>query len=848
MKTGFLCGFMLLATMLPALPAAPVLAFESPSVFFTNAADQMLRYSTAQWRTQNFTAYTNTFGPVTTNAFGCGNIPVYVGGRFVYSPAVNRLLQLAANVYDAATTNFYPSVFRPIFFRDSSGNVFVSGYQQVVGVADVGDAQLSSPIEVSALPAGASANVNVYGVPWIIGAKKGFPNFNQFHMRNGVQVTRKLQVTRTNPLLPGAVETNQMFVMSITNQLGFSFWNSYESNYVSTQSGGINVVIRDALSMVLSNGTAPNLVNKSTVYYTNISLSTWPGSAWSSDSGVWSQKTPSTASFIYRVWDFPFLPESIYRAAIASFEPVTSPSASLWEVGNTTVPVLPQFGLVSTNWLQAYILDGSNVIDYVQFAGPQSARDLNAEIRDPNAFSGSQKYMWSTNAYGIGNTLPTPTWGVVNQLMVSRNGNPPVLSSWKRSVNLPSNINTIAGEAAFFSGFYTPTYSYVNSKGQLVTAVNTNLVQQVPYTPTRMAWEYTLWQVNDPLVHYLASDLNATNTNAMGRSDDLIIQPLPSPLMNMPSDRYQPWGRASQMNELGSTKVDTSAYNMAFRDPLVWGSDFLNFPTNASATLDWLGRVHRGTPWQTVFLKATNVLLEPVNPLNGVAIGTNTWQQWTGDFNVFDAVNSAPVQDWRLAGLMMSLLNTNDLCLLLSVNNPDPNGWLVRLDGLTALTNTVTYPNIWDGPQFDSLVISSNSPAAAGIVASIQLAQGHRLFADAGDILAVSELAEQSPFLNWSDGDFQNYSISDEAYEKIPSQLLPLLRVDSVGSAVVANGQPLVQFTGYDGHAYVVQFSANLFDWVNVETNFPVNGTFSFTNLSPASATLQLYRSVLLPQ
>ena len=27
---------------------------------------------------------------------------------------------------------------------------------------------------------GLYTNVNVYGVPWIVGAKKGFPNFNEF--------------------------------------------------------------------------------------------------------------------------------------------------------------------------------------------------------------------------------------------------------------------------------------------------------------------------------------------------------------------------------------------------------------------------------------------------------------------------------------------------------------------------------------------------------------------------------------------------------------------------------------------------------------------------------------------
>ena len=39
-------------------------------------------------------------------AFGITNIPVLINGNFVYSPAVNRLLQLAANIYDATTNSF----------------------------------------------------------------------------------------------------------------------------------------------------------------------------------------------------------------------------------------------------------------------------------------------------------------------------------------------------------------------------------------------------------------------------------------------------------------------------------------------------------------------------------------------------------------------------------------------------------------------------------------------------------------------------------------------------------------------------------------------------------------------
>ena len=49
-----------------------------------------------------------------------------------------------------------------------------------------------------------------------------------------------------------------------------------------------------------------------------------------------------------------------------------------------------------------------------------------------------------------------------------------------------------------------------------------NTTVQVPYTPTATMYEYVSWQANDPLVHYLASDLNfqGTETYNGNRSHD----------------------------------------------------------------------------------------------------------------------------------------------------------------------------------------------------------------------------------------------------------------------------------------------------------------------------------------
>ena len=97
-----------------------------PLQFFTIAVDRMLReYSTA-WFESDPTNYLITYYGITptyyvdgsgygvtnvsgfrmTNqipSFGITNIPVLMNGQFAYTPAVQRVLQMVANIYDATT-------------------------------------------------------------------------------------------------------------------------------------------------------------------------------------------------------------------------------------------------------------------------------------------------------------------------------------------------------------------------------------------------------------------------------------------------------------------------------------------------------------------------------------------------------------------------------------------------------------------------------------------------------------------------------------------------------------------------------------------------------------------------
>jgi hypothetical protein len=295
------------------------------------------------------------------------------------------------------------------------------------------------------------------------------------------------------------------------------------------------------------------------------------------------------------------------------------------------------------------------------------------------------------------------------------------------------------------------------------------------------------------------------------------------------------------------TNVDSNPFNLAFKDPLVWSSDDWNFPSGNGLPLATLGQVHRGTPWQTVYLKASDILNE-TTPANN--IGTNTWMNWTGDMDANDAALSAPVNDWRLAGLLVALFNTNDPTQLVSVNDKNPTNWLNLLSSIIVQTNSTPFPSPFVVPEFDSYVMLSNSTQAliiANAIAQAKMTQPGQTFNSVGDILATPELTVNSPWLNTSAAVQVESGISDEAYEAIPAQLLPLLRPDSVGAMIQANGGLNIQFSGSDAFAYALQTSTNLVNWDVVSTNCPVQGSFSVPIQPVPNSQERFYRSVLLP-
>jgi hypothetical protein len=714
-------------------------------------------------------------------------------------------------------------------FRREGDALFIVGYRSVEQVNPPGDPVFVKPIdpdnpaEFNSLPEGMVLPINVYGVPWVIGAKKGWPNFNEFAMQSVFQITRRLQVTRASLGAPRSTwRTNVMYLIGISNVLGVEMWNSYRSNF----NRAVDIYVTDDLTMSLTNNFWPAGIR------TNVTLiPSTPGgfiSIPATGPEQWRGFTLGTTnSFLVALrTNVVFLPDSAYRQNPPGF---TTDVNSAWDTSQSFPQ--PQWGLSVTNNLRVLVVDVTDptnkwVVDYVHLRGLNGMRDLSEEIRDPMNALGFEG-LWSTNL--LFGHLPQ---GILNQIEVSLGYHGGTTADWN-SYGLSQPTGTTKDYAI---DYFRVLHGLTQFK--FPGLFNTNLVNLVPFSPTKRISQYLTWQANDPLVHYVSEELAYLPTTG----SSIAKHSLKSPILALKNigrlnDRYEPWG--GNPEKIGG-QPDLKAFSFSVKEALILRSDDWNFPNAESLGFAMIGRVHRGTPWQTVYLKSTGVDLA-------------TWTNWTGNANPMDAAVAMPTNDSRLASLVVSLLNTNNPRQLLSVNDQSTNVWLAAQDGLAVLTNSLTDTQLNSFgavAQFDLITVSSNSPQAAVVAEAIlglRASQPGQHFRRLGDILATPELSVASPWLNLASTTQLQKGITDEAYEKMPAQLLPLLRADSLGSLIQAGGVSRIQFTGYDDYPYTVQLSSNLVDWASVSTNYPTNGVFEFVETLSPGFEPRFYRSVLLP-
>jgi hypothetical protein len=324
-----------------------------------------------------------------------------------------------------------------------------------------------------------------------------------------------------------------------------------------------------------------------------------------------------------------------------------------------------------------------------------------------------------------------------------------------------------------------------------------------PFVPRRTIHQSISWQANDPLVHYVAGDLQDPLSGKRKISYDVngfgAIADNDNPLVGFPNlagagvgialnQHYRPWG--GNPNHSGDS-VPPTAKRIELKDTMIKVSDNWSFMTNRFPNVGWLGRVHRGTPWQTLYLKSTN-------------IDFATWTNWVGDnfllvnhdglgSSNYDAVFSMPTNDFRVLDLFTTAINDNASKGQLSVNQTNLAAWSAILSGVIVNTNGTTNGFTWIEPAGANYEVMSPLPPLVQIVNGINRARSNPTnnpsgtFAGRGDILNAPELTMASPYLQNASPD----NTPDWVIERIPQQIMSLLRVDQPRFVVYAFGQAL---------------------------------------------------------
>lgn len=829
---------------------APDLEPWQPLAFFTNAAARMLRsqaFIGSDGRLINFT-----------------NILVWPTNN--YDGAVHRILQVAANIYDSVDTNGMesltganepklPTVFRPYFRAEviNDGispvhtNVYIAGYtvQDTVPIVDatnfvhysetnpstsrywnlddpgVVDFILQNP--PTTLAAAASQKM-VLGVPLVVGAKKGYPNFNELAAETAIQIQRNLQLFRpTIHALP--TQTNEFYFLGITNQLGVEAWNSYKTIYPRQLTMAVEVDFDMALVGTNATGNYANVVQQWPPYITagGWSVSTNFAGSMSIAANSWQGQKfqiPLMTNHIFLTNSL-WLPKEYprFRPAVSNVLNVVSSTPNEY--------LIPDWNLTITNRVRYVVLDTATgrIVDYANLDRMTwSTNVVDAmELQDRAGRDSQGSQFWDMRrVHGNQAVITDPTTGANNQMLISLGYSTVSDSIWRNygAQQLSTRDRDLAIDA--FRRFATGQPG-INFPGRANPIDPTGLKAQAPFSPARRLELKRSYEVNDPLVHYTSYDL----APPPGEQDPL---PQPAGWASIPVEhlktigkvnkRYKPWGKGD----------DALATDPVYIDPLITSSDDWNFPTNKLPNVGWIGRIHRGTPWQTIYLKSTDRVVYTNGVRGPITVGltvTNWYdpqRNTRGILNEFGLPNYAtPDKDRPFLDLFTTAPNSTSTRGQVSVNQSGEAAWSAVLGGVMALTNDVTLASAQNLNASGSRpwVIQPGSPQLRHIVEGINATRSaapfYGQFRTRGDVLAVPELTLSSPYLDQTIDPIRR-GISDEALERIPQQVMSLLRLGDPRVVVYAYGQSLKP----------APLSINLDPaYLNVVTNYQITGEYA---------------------
>jgi hypothetical protein len=317
---------------------------------------------------------------------------------------------------------------------------------------------------------------------------------------------------------------------------------------------------------------------------------------------------------------------------------------------------------------------------------------------------------------------------------------------------------------------------------------------------------------------------------------------------------FAPW--ASSANLGTGISSPALAVDMAYKDPLVTNSAAWSFPTptNTFASIGQLGRVHRGTPWQTVYLKSPVANLEPDD--QGHIADRHHWKWWSGSYGTH------PTNDWALLDTFSTALTENAGHGQIGVNQTNLSAWSAILSGVPVLRRsnndgnnlvaTVLDPAGGNGGSFVQKIVAGYTTTngvfrhgiASGFVHTngwpgdplvtvtgpdgkpLTIPKARRSlprFQSVGEICSVETLSVGSPLLENVEYDEANPArfrpVPDEVVERIPQQILSLLKAEEPRYVIYSWAQTLKPAPGA-----VVTAPGPFF---GLSTNYVVTGEFA---------------------
>jgi hypothetical protein len=800
----------------PYTPMPTNLTNWTPLGFFTNAADLLLRSQVFVFT--NYVPVTNLVNGTAVvvyaqsnyllGTFGITNIPVYnaTNPGIVYNEQVHRMLQLAANIYAAANpvystgNNPYqqPPVFRPQFSVVPSGygtNLFVTitGFVQVTNTANSNAyTQLSKGFYDLTVTPGSTPgpnnpnDPNFWGIPWVVGAVKGLPAFDQFSYQNRVTFVRLLQFLRYPGPVAGQGDptrppqyTNQYFMMSISNISGMDAWNPYTNDFYGS-GNGLYVVASNVMTITLTNnynwGTNITVANITGTSYsqpwTNLvtpSNPFWPG--WYNPA---SSQTNMFKTFLQT--NFVALPYGYYSESQRQFVVFTNGIGFLPQDTNQTTFPTHYWSMTATNHVYYALFDGNpasgaNLLDFANLGPFGSSFPITQYLINNDQFSKPPYYPEWTVAPATDAGTKQISAGAQNQIYHS------FTIPGKGTTFMHDIQGTKGGDSAATTWFSPPVPPAAAG------------VQLTTITPYANYSDSNIWMACDPLVHYTIGDLYSPSLSMSTTNINTVEQ------LQLPNQMTLGTGLVTQRYIYG-----TNNPNIVFADPNMTSANNWQFPTNLFPGVGWLGRVHRGTPWQTIYLKSDNPNLG-----QGWISNVDNYTPWVSSPYTY------PTNDWAILDLFTAVPNDNAARGLLSVNQTNDAAWAAVFGGVIAITNStggIPISPTNDYYNFYSLAVDSTN----GIYGA-RTNQPNGIFHKIGDILQASALTVNSPYV----AGIPANELSDEMVERIPQQTLGLLKLGLPQFVIYSWGQSLKPKNLY---------SSGSGSLLNICTNYEITGEF----------------------